>query len=83
MVLLNELKLKKGYKKLFHTTIYHHIRQERLMNAKVLLAEDKWNVGEVARKVGYTNKSHFATKFKEKFGMFPKQFQQHLHNNKH
>lgn len=75
---INELKLKKGYKQLFHTTIYSHIRQERLNLAKVLLAEGKWNVGEVARRVGYVNKSHFALKFKEKFGMFPKQFQQNL-----
>jgi AraC-like DNA-binding protein len=78
MIGINELKLKRGYKQLFHTTIYNHIRQERLNLAKVLLAEDKWNVGEVAQRVGYTNKSHFATKFKEKFGMFPKQFQQTL-----
>ncbi|MEQ9440095.1 MAG: AraC family transcriptional regulator [Cyclobacteriaceae bacterium] len=75
---INELKLKKGYKQLFHTTIYHHIRQERLNLAKVLLAEDQWNVGQVAQRIGYTNKSHFATKFKERFGMFPKQFQQNL-----
>ena len=78
MIGINELKLKQGYKQLFHTTIYHHIREERLRLAKVLLAEDKWNVGEVAQRVGYTNKSHFSSKFKEKFGMFPKQFQQTL-----
>ncbi len=78
MVGINEFKLKSGYKQLFHTTIYQHIRQERLNLAKVLLAEDRWNVGQVARQIGYTNKSHFATKFKEKFGMFPKQFQQNL-----
>ena len=77
---INELKLKKGYKQLFHTTVYHHIRQERLNLAKVLLAEGRWNVGEVAQRVGYVNKSHFALKFKEKFGMFPKQFQQSLPN---
>lgn len=80
---INELKLKKGYKQLFHTTVYHHIRQERLNLAKVLLAEGKWNVGEVAQQVGYVNKSHFALKFKEKFGMFPKQFQQNLPNINH
>ena len=78
MVGINELKLKRGYKKLFHTTIYHHIRQERLNLAKVLLAQNKWNVGQVAGQIGYTNKSHFASKFKEKFGLFPKQFQQDL-----
>ncbi|WKN43289.1 helix-turn-helix transcriptional regulator [Tunicatimonas pelagia] len=81
MIGINELKLKQGYKQLFHATIYHHIRQERLRLSKVLLAEGKWNVGEVAQRIGYTNKSHFATKFKEKFGMFPKQFQQYLLKN--
>ena len=82
LVGINELKLKKGYKQLFHTTIYHHIRQERLNLAKVLLAEGNRNVGEVARRVGYVNKSHFALKFKEKFGMFPKQFQQNLNRDR-
>lgn len=78
MVGINELKLKKGYKQLFHTTIYQHIRQERLNLAKVLLAEDKWNVSQVAGRIGYTNKSHFATVFKEKFGLFPKEFQRNI-----
>lgn len=75
MVGMNEFKLKMGYKQLFKTTIYNHIRQERLNKARTLLIEGKWDVGEIARMVGYTNKSHFASKFKEKFGLLPKQFQ--------
>ena len=64
-----------GYKQLFKTTIHLHIQTERLNKARLLLKEGKWDVGEVDQMVGYTNKSHFASKFKEKFGIQPKQFQ--------
>lgn len=76
LVGINEYKLKKGYKQLFHTTIYGHIREERLHQARLLLMEGKLDVGEIADRMGYINKSHFAARFKEKFGMLPKQFQQ-------
>ncbi|MEK6482003.1 AraC family transcriptional regulator [Catalinimonas sp. 4WD22] len=72
---INEFKLKTGYKQLFNTTVYQHIQSERLNQARALLKEGKWDVSEVADKVGYTNKSHFAARFREKFGILPKQFQ--------
>ncbi len=79
---INEFKLKTGYKQLFNTTVYQHIQSERLNQAKLLLEEGKWDVGEVAEKVGYSNKSHFAARFKEKFGILPKQFQKNQETNK-
>jgi AraC-like DNA-binding protein len=46
--------------------------------AKVQLAEDKRNVGEVAQRVEFDSKMTFAIKFRGRFGIFPKQFQQNL-----
>ena len=73
---INEYKLKKGYKQLFHSTVYEHVREERMNHAKQLIAEGKWDIGEVVRMVGYANTSHFSARFKETFGLSPKKFQQ-------
>ena len=70
----NETKLKKGFKKLYGKTIYNYLRHERLNRAKVLLAEEQLSVKEVAEAVGYTNRSAFARRFREKFGVLPGKF---------
>nr|WKN37556.1 AraC family transcriptional regulator [Tunicatimonas sp. TK19036] len=72
---LNDFKLKKGYKQLFQATVYEHVRAERLYQAQQLIAQGKWDIGEVVQKVGYTNKSHFSARFEERFGMKPKEYQ--------
>ena len=40
--------------------------------ARQLLAEQRMNVKEVARTVGYANQSRFAVAFRKQFGMNPK-----------
>lgn len=73
---INEYKLKKGYKQLFHSTVYEHVREERMNQAKKLIADGQWDIGEVVRMVGYSNTSHFSARFKEVYGLSPKKFQQ-------
>ena len=73
---INEFKLKKGYKQLFHSTVYEHVREERMNHAKKLIAEGQQDIGEIVRMVGYTNTSHFSSRFREMFGLSPKKFQQ-------
>lgn len=71
---LNEFTLKQGFRHLFGTTVFgclHHYRMER---AKVLLADGRLNVTEVARDVGFTNRGHFAAAFRKKFGVNPKTY---------
>jgi len=73
---LNEFKLKKGYKQLFRTTIYEHIRRERMYQARIFIELGNWDIGEIVRRVGYTNKSHFSARFEERYGLKPKEYQQ-------
>ena len=68
---LNEYKLKKGYKQLFHTTVFGHIHQLRMQKAQQLLSEKQMNVSETAFYIGYNNISSFSAEFKKRFGYSP------------
>lgn len=74
MVGINQQKLKKGFKQIYHTTPYRFLRNARLNESRLLLLEGSTSVSEVAEKIGYSNKSHFAKRFKEKFGVLPREF---------
>ncbi|QGY47683.1 helix-turn-helix domain-containing protein [Maribellus comscasis] len=70
----NATKLKKGFKRLYDMTINQYLRNKRLNYAKILLAEENLTIKEVAENVGYSNKSIFSKRFKEKFGVLPSVF---------
>lgn len=70
---INQQKLKSGFKAIFDKTINQYLTEERMDLASILLLKDH-SVGDVATEVGYTNHSHFAKKFKEKFGVLPKDY---------
>ena len=68
---LNEFKLKKGFKELFHTTIFDYIHDLKMVHARELLLDRKLYVSQVSSQVGYKNPNHFSTAFKRKFGINP------------
>lgn len=74
LVGINQQKLKKGFKSTFGTTINQFLIQKRMEAAKLLLAQNGNSVRDVASQVGYSNQSHFSSKFREHFGMLPKDF---------
>lgn len=65
--------LQRGFKTLFHTTIVGYVNQRRLERAEQLLRQGNDTVAEVAMQVGYGHLGHFATAFKERFGITPSQ----------
>ena len=69
---IHHMKLKQGFKELFATTPFAYLREYRLEMARNLLLESKLSVLSVASAVGYSNSSHFAAAFKQKFGISPK-----------
>lgn len=71
---LNDYKLKLGFRQVFGTTAFSYLHQQRMEKARQLLLEGQMNVKEVARAVGYTNQSHFATAFRKQFGTNPKSY---------
>jgi AraC family transcriptional regulator, transcriptional activator of the genes for pyochelin and ferripyochelin receptors len=68
---LNEFKLKKGYKELFHTTVFGHINSLRMDKARQLLSQKQLTVSEVADFIGYKNVASFSVEFKKRFGCMP------------
>ena len=71
-VSLNDYKLKVGFRQVFGTTVFGYLHQHRMEVARQLLAEQRMNVKEVSRTVGYANQSQFAKAFRKQFGMNPK-----------
>lgn len=69
---INQQKLKSGFKQIFGMTINQYLREYRLETAKFLIMEGKSSIQDVAERVGYSSQSHFARRFREKFGLLPK-----------
>jgi len=70
---INRQKLKKGFKLVYESTINEYVRNERMEKAALLLLDDR-SVKNAAETVGYVNIGHFAKKFKEKYGVLPKDY---------
>jgi AraC family transcriptional regulator, transcriptional activator of the genes for pyochelin and ferripyochelin receptors len=71
---INDFKLKKGFKKLYGTTVYDFLIDARMEKAKVLLLETDTSVHDIAFITGYKNLSSFITAFKKKMGYSPGSF---------
>lgn len=69
--MLNEFKLKRGFKKLFGTTVFGYIQQLRLNHAQTLLLSGGFTVGEVAAVIGYASDSAFIRAFRQCYGYSP------------
>lgn len=73
LVGINRQKLKQGFKKVYETTISNYLRIERMEVSSILLLNGKY-VKEAANEVGYINQSHFARRFKERYGVLPRDY---------
>lgn len=72
---LNDFKLKQGFRQIFGTTVFGYLRDYRLEQARLLLAQNQLSVQQVARAIGYTHSGYFARAFRQKFGISPKAYQ--------
>ena len=70
---LNECYLKSGFRECTGMGIAVYVRQQRMEQALALLEQGCQPVHEVARHVGYRNKSHFARAFRLAHGCLPSQ----------
>lgn len=69
---INQQKLKRGFKQVFGKTVNQYLRDARLETAKYMIMDGKSSIQDVAERVGYSNRGHFARKFREKYGLLPK-----------
>lgn len=72
-VMLNEFKLKKGFKALFQSGVIQYMRQLRMEFAQNLLRDNRMTIEEVASKLGYRYPNHFSVAYKKHFGVAPSQ----------
>lgn len=71
---LNDCTLKRGFRQVFGNTAFGCLHEYRLAQAQQLLEEGRCNVSEVARRIGFVNRSYFASAFRKKFGITPKEY---------
>lgn len=72
---LNDFKLKRGFRQVFGTTVFGYLHQHRLEKARQLLEVGNLKASEVAKKVGFRDRSYFASAFRKKFGLNPSDYQ--------
>lgn len=70
-ILLNELKLKTGFKEVYGITIRGYVIQLKMKKAQTLLEDH--TVYEISNILGYKSTSHFINMFKRYYGYTPKQ----------
>ena len=68
---LSRVHLYRKLKELTNQTARNYIRNIRLAKAAELLTPRKMSIAEVAYEVGFSSPNHFATAFKEMYGMTP------------
>jgi AraC-like DNA-binding protein len=68
---LHHMKLKKGFRQVFGTTVFGYLSNYRMELARQLLHEGQLSVTAIAETVGYANQGHFAAAFRRKFGVTP------------
>lgn len=78
LVGLNDYKLKRGFRRVFGTTVFGYLQTHRMERAKQLLAQPNFNIAGVAQAIGYANQSHFCQMFKRQFGMTPRYYRSSL-----
>jgi AraC-like DNA-binding protein len=71
---LNDFKLKRGFRQIYHTTVFGYVRMLKMERAKTMLEEGDLNVSEVAVAMGYTCLGHFSEAFRKRFGVAPREF---------
>lgn len=71
---LNDRKLKEGFRQVFNTTVFGYLTQQRMDEARQLLAQQR-SVAAVAATVGYASPTAFSGAFRRKFGVTPKAYQ--------
>lgn len=74
---LNDFKLKKYFKIVFGTTVFHYLTQLRMEYAKQLIVEKEYSVALVSEELGYKNPQHFTVAFKKEFGYLPSKLKEH------
>lgn len=70
-ILLNEFKLRTGFKEYYGVTMYDYITRLRMEQARRLILEAKMSIYEVSGLSGFKHQANFSKAFKKYFGLLP------------
>lgn len=70
-VALNELKLKKGFRKYFDSGVFEWLTNRKMEHARMLILTTNKPIKEIASIVGYPLTTNFITAFRRRFGYTP------------
>ncbi|WP_208590283.1 response regulator transcription factor [Gracilibacillus suaedae] len=59
-------------------TVHDFVTKERMKQARKLVIEDAYKIGEIARKVGYSDTKYFSKLFKQHYGETPSKYKVRL-----
>lgn len=72
----NPKRLNEAFKQCVGATVFSYLREERMRQARTLLSDTVLEVQAIALELGFTSGANFATAFKERFGVTPREFRQ-------
>lgn len=70
----NTKRLNEAFRKCAGVTVFEYLREERMREACVLLRETALEVQSVALALGFSGGANFATAFKERYGLSPREY---------
>jgi CheY-like chemotaxis protein len=74
----NEKKLNEAFRAVLSMPVFTWLREERMRQARQLLAHTETAIRETGEHVGYPNPANFSTAFRERFGVSPRDFRADL-----
>ncbi|MEM7796051.1 MAG: AraC family transcriptional regulator [Cyanobacteria bacterium P01_C01_bin.118] len=80
---LTEIRLTRGFRQVFNTSVFNYLRNYRMERARQLLQTGSPNIQAVARSVGYASFSSFTKAFKKKFKVPPSSYIKSSHKTLH
>lgn len=70
----NTKRLNEAFRKCAGVTVFEYLREERMREACVLLRDTALEVQSIAQALGFSSGANFATAFKERFGLSPRDY---------
>lgn len=64
-------KLKAGFKLYYGSGLYAYLREQRMQQAKLQLADSGKTIKAIAKTMGFKHTSNFTTAFRKRFGVTP------------
>ena len=75
---LSQAKLQEGFKLLYARTVTEYIRHIRLEAARDYIRTTDMNISQIVYTIGFSSRSYFSKIFKNKYGISPSEFQNHV-----